>query len=183
MKTSDALNMSSGSPKFPHDPCAWVFTWDLPGWWGRVADCVIPWRWLTPSRSRACAAGAGWGGDEPGSWAWQGSAGWIWLRQMVARSANRVSKLCTLDAAFAEGHRDPQAVLKLAMERDRLPRQVKIKVSGRLSGEPGSREHVWGPVGAGLCSCSAWSAASPKITLLARVPASGKDADQLDTDP
>src|SRR5262245_34566933 len=64
------------------------------GWRGGVADYVIPWRWLTPSRSRAWR----WIGvgvvmiRKPGR---AGSPGWIWLRQMVARSASRLSKLCT----------------------------------------------------------------------------------------
>src|SRR6266702_8971879 len=65
--------------------------------WGgasRSADYVTPRRWLTPSRSRACRwSGVGvvtiW---KPGR---AGSAGWIWLRQMVARSRSRLVKLCT----------------------------------------------------------------------------------------
>src|SRR5260370_13137963 len=72
-----------------------------------AADYAMPRRWLTPSRSRAVRwIGVGvvtiW---KPGM---SGSAGWIWLRQMVARSRSRVAKLCTgwspvvrLVAAFA----------------------------------------------------------------------------------
>src|SRR5258707_5157394 len=78
-----------------------------------AADYVMPRRWLTPSRSRAVRwIGVGvvtiW---KPGR---SGSAGWMWLRQMVARSASRVAELCTgwpswvrlvaaLASAFAEG--------------------------------------------------------------------------------
>src|SRR5260370_13004579 len=72
-----------------------------------AADYAMPRRWLTPSRSRAVRwIGVGvvtiW---KPGM---SGSAGWIWLGQMVARSRSRVAKLCTgwspvvrLVAAFA----------------------------------------------------------------------------------
>src|SRR5260370_41054505 len=77
------------------------------------ADYAMPRRWLTPSRSRAWR----WMGvgvvtsRKPGR---AGSAGWMWLRQMVARSASRVAELCTgwpswvrlvaaLASAFAEG--------------------------------------------------------------------------------
>src|SRR5258708_36335302 len=72
-----------------------------------AADYAMPRRWLTPSRSRAVRwIGVGvvtiW---KPGM---SGSAGWIWLRQMGARSRSRVAKLCTgwspvvrLVAAFA----------------------------------------------------------------------------------
>src|SRR5436309_14330987 len=61
---------------------------------GWASDYAIPRRWLTPSRSRAwCCRGVGvvtsW---KPGR---AGSADWIWLRQMVARSASRLVKLCT----------------------------------------------------------------------------------------
>ncbi len=39
-------------------------------------------------------------------------------RNDIDRAITRLHDHATLDAAFAEGHRDPQAVLKLAMERD-----------------------------------------------------------------
>jgi hypothetical protein len=58
---------------------------------GWAADYVVPRRWLTPSRSRACR----WNGvgvvmsRKAGR---AGSAGWIWLRQMVPRSASRFWK-------------------------------------------------------------------------------------------
>src|SRR5258706_12332959 len=59
-----------------------------------ASDYAMPRRWLTPSRSRAWRwMGVGvvtsW---KPGR---AGAAGWIWLRQMVARAASRVRKLCT----------------------------------------------------------------------------------------
>jgi hypothetical protein len=64
------------------------------GWRGLVTDYVVPWRWLTPSRSRACFwRGVGVVTSRKAGRA--GSAGWIWLRQMVARSPSRVAKLCT----------------------------------------------------------------------------------------
>ena len=39
-------------------------------------------------------------------------------RNDIDRAIARLQGQATLDAAFAEGHRDPQAVLKLAIERD-----------------------------------------------------------------
>src|ERR1039458_28532 len=84
----------STSPKFPVVIRVHGRLPGVSGWWGRAADYGTPRRWLTPSRSRA--------------WRWSGvgvvtrlkagragSAGWIWLRQMVARSVSRLVKLCT----------------------------------------------------------------------------------------
>src|SRR5260221_9517353 len=61
---------------------------------GVAADYAVPRRWLTPSRPRACRCR---GVGVVTSWkaGRAGSAGWIWLRQMVARSVSRLSKLCT----------------------------------------------------------------------------------------
>src|SRR6266498_2880169 len=82
---------------------------------GVASDYAIPRRWLTPSRSRAWRCGGvgvvtRWKGGRAGS------AGWIWLRQMVARSASRLVKLCTgrpagvrLAAALARARGDRAA--------------------------------------------------------------------------
>src|SRR5258707_15220078 len=61
---------------------------------GQASDYAVPRRWLTPSRSRAwrCSGVGVVTSRKPGR---AGSAGWIWLRQMVARSASRVAELCT----------------------------------------------------------------------------------------
>jgi hypothetical protein len=61
---------------------------------GQAADYAIPRRWLTPSRSRACRCrGVGVVASlKPGR---AGPVAWIWLRQIVARSVSRLSKLCT----------------------------------------------------------------------------------------
>src|SRR6266566_5441568 len=61
---------------------------------GQVSDYAVPRRWLTPSRSRAwrCSGVGVVTSRKPGR---AGSAGWIWLRQMVARSVSRLVKLCT----------------------------------------------------------------------------------------
>src|SRR5260221_12094722 len=61
---------------------------------GVGADYMVPRRWLTLSRSRACRCG---GVGVVTSWkaGRAGSAGWIWLRQMVARSVSRLVELCT----------------------------------------------------------------------------------------
>src|SRR6185312_320902 len=61
---------------------------------GQASDYAVPRRWLMPSRSRAwrCSGVGVVTSRKPGR---AGSAGWIWLRQMVARSASRLVKLCT----------------------------------------------------------------------------------------
>src|SRR5215469_7626089 len=79
-------------PKFPLMIRGHVCLPGISGVAGWVADYAIPWRWLTLSRSKARRwSGVGvvmsW---KPGR---VGSAGWIWLRQMVARSPSRVPKL------------------------------------------------------------------------------------------
>src|SRR5713226_7895278 len=94
------------------------------GGWGRAADYAIPRRWLTPSRSRAWRwRGVGvvtsW---KPGR---AGSAGWIWLRQMVARSASRLVKLCT--------GRPPSVCLAAALARARGERVAGATGLGRVA--------------------------------------------------
>jgi hypothetical protein len=82
------------SPMFPPVIRAHGRLPGLLGWCGCACDYAVPRRWLTRSRSRACR----WMGvgvvtrRKPGR---AGSAGWIWLRQMVARSDSRLSKLGT----------------------------------------------------------------------------------------
>src|SRR5450755_1676719 len=60
---------------------------------GRASDYAIPRRWLTPSRSRAWRC-RGVGVVTRRKAGRAGSAGWIWLRQMVARSVSRLVRLC-----------------------------------------------------------------------------------------
>src|SRR5438046_597848 len=92
---------------------------------GRAADYAVPRRWLTPSRSRACRwSGVGVVTSRKAGRA--GSAGWIWLRQMVARSASRVWKLCT--------GRSPGVRLAAALARAR---------GERAAGATGLRRVAW----------------------------------------
>ena len=63
----------------------------------------MPRRWVTASSSKArCCSGVG---VVILVNAGRSSAGWIWLAQMVARSASRLVKLCTgvLSAVFTGG--------------------------------------------------------------------------------
>ena len=104
------------------------------------ADYATPRRWLTPSNSKACrwrAVGVV-TSRKPGR---AGSAGWIWLRQMVPRSASRVAKLCTgrsssvrLAAALARAFGERAAGAHVGHDRG-AGDHPKIRDAGELSGQ------------------------------------------------
>src|SRR4029453_7541828 len=110
---------------------------------GRAADYATRGRGLTPRSSKACRCG-GVGvvtSRKPGS---AGSAGAIVFRQIVARSASRVAKLCTgrspgvcLVAALARarGERAAGATgLVRAAEAAGLSSSVNSRAAGRACG-------------------------------------------------
>ena len=129
-----------------------------------AADYAMPRRWLTPSRSRACRwIGVGvvtiW---KPGR---SGSAGWMWFRQMVARSRSRVAKLCTgwpswvrlvaaLASAFAERVAGATGLVPgglggwLVVVGEQHGRQAGLHVPGDVVGEH-PQEHVRADPGLG----------------------------------
>src|SRR4029077_3472019 len=71
----------------------WGLTWGFVVWWGGCTDYARPWRWEMSSNSKAVRCSGV--GLVMMVKAGMSSAGWMWLAQMVARSASRLVKLCT----------------------------------------------------------------------------------------